>query len=349
VTVGKIVASVLRESWRPAPPVFSGSDEELGTALPILIATGSAGLAWWKLSRSGDTRFCNAGSPVVEELRDAFRTHSLQAALHDRDIRNVFDALLTAGLNPILVKGWSVARSYAVPALRPYGDIDLCVDDCETASQVLRAKGLGHCNVDLHAGGQHLIDVPFADVVAQSCLIDLEGMPIRIPSPEHHLRILCLHLLYHGAWRPLWLCDIGAAIERIDNRFRWESFLGSDSVRAGWIACTVRLAESALGADLSRVPEPLRQAVLPRWFERSVLREWARSHRWTSARPVVESIARRPWTAPYEIMRRWPDPIRASVAFHAPFDRGWRAPYQLRYGLARIRSAAGQLWESRRH
>ncbi len=85
--------------------------------------------------------------------------------------------------------------------------------------------------MDLHQGGEHLIDYPFVEVIAQSRLVDLDGVLVRIPSDEHHLRILCLHLLYHGAWRPLWLCDIGASIEQIDAEFDWDVFLGADPVR----------------------------------------------------------------------------------------------------------------------
>lgn len=337
------MASVLRQSWRSTPPVFSGTDSDLDVAVPILTATGAASLAWWRLRQSfrSATRF-------DEDLKDAFRTHSLQAALHERAIRTVLAELSASGVDSLLVKGWSVARTYAEPALRPYGDIDLCVTDLDAARTALAGDAMLQHNVDLHEGGQHLIDVPFDAVIAASRTVDLDGVKVRIPSPEHHLRILCLHLLYHGAWRPLWLCDIGASMELVGEDFDWAVFLGTDSVRAGWMTSTLRLAESVLGADLSRAPAAVRNATLPGWLERSVLREWSRSHRWTSARTLGASIARRPWAAPFEIVRRWPDPIRASVAFGAPFDRGWRTPYQLRYSLTRFRNVASQLRESSR-
>lgn len=340
-----VVASVLRKSWYPAPQVYSGAVAELETAAPTLLATGAAGLAWWRLSHSG-----SAPAPlnVLDELHQAYRLHSLQSALHVRSIRALIPPLQAAGLSPLLVKGWAAARNYPDPALRPYGDIDLCVSDVDHATRVLAAGELREFNVDLHQGGEHLIDVPFDEVIAQSQLIDLDGVMVRIPSDEHHLRILCLHLLYHGAWRPLWLCDIGAALDAASDSFDWDAFLGRDPIRVGWMTCTLRLAESLLGADLSRAPESVRSAVLPSWIKRSVLREWTRSHRWTSARPLGETMANRPWAAPREIVRRWPDPIRASVAYGAPFDRGWRAPYQLRYSLARIGTVIGQLRDSGR-
>ena len=339
------MASVLRKSWQPAPPVFSGTDADVARTLPVLLATGAASLGWWRLKRSIGS---DAPSPTSDGLLEAFRLHSLQSALHARSIRAVIPALRAAGLEPLLVKGWSVARKYPHPALRPYGDIDLCMADVDLAARVLAADDLRKYNVDLHHGGEHLIDVPFDEVISQSQLVELDGVSIRIPSDEHHLRILCLHLLHHGAWRPLWLCDIGAALDAASDTFDWDVFLGRDPVRAGWMKYTLRLAESLLGADLTRAPKSVRTATLPPWFERSVLREWTRSHRWTSARPIGETIAKRPWAAPLEIVRRWPDPIRSSVFYGAPFDRGWRAPYQLRYALSRIGKVMGQLRESGR-
>ncbi len=47
----------------------------------------------------------------------------------------------------------------------------------------------------------------------RSQLVNLDGVDVRVPGLEDHLGILCLHLLHHGAFRPLWLCDIAAALE----------------------------------------------------------------------------------------------------------------------------------------
>ncbi|MCC6743066.1 MAG: nucleotidyltransferase family protein [Acidobacteria bacterium] len=341
--LGECVASVLRESWKPAPPVFSGSDADLEAAAPILFATGAASLGWWKLRSTIDP-----STEVHAGLHEAFRMHALQAALQVRMIVTLIPALLDAGIEPLLVKGWAAARTYPEPALRPYGDIDICVSDVARARTALDTDVLRRFNVDLHEGGEHLIDVPFGEVVANSMAIDLDGVAVRIPSDEHHLRILVLHLLHHGAWRPLWLCDIGAALDVIGDSFDWEVFLGTDPVRRHWIACTLRVAESLLGADLSKAPDHVRSVRVPSWFERAVLREWTRRHRWVAARPIGEVIATRPWTAPAEIVRRWPDPIRSSVHSGARFDRRTRFPLQLRYACSRLGKVLRQTMEAGR-
>jgi hypothetical protein len=49
--------------------------------------------------------------------------------------------------------------------------------------------------------------------------VELNGAKIRILGAEDHLRLLCLHLLKHGAWRPLWLCDVAAALESRPSSF----------------------------------------------------------------------------------------------------------------------------------
>lgn len=338
VGAGENVASVLRESWKPTPPVFSGTHGSLAAAAPILLATGAASLGWWKVRHTVD-----GSSEVDAGLREAFRMHALQAAMHARTISLVLPALRDAGVEPLLVKGWAAARNYPEPALRPYGDIDLCVENVAVARRALDTDALRHLNVDLHEGGEHLIDVPFDEVMTRSQLVDHNGIAVRIPSEAHHLRMLCLHLLYHGAWRPLWLCDLGAALDEASEGFDWDDFLGEDTVRAGWMASTLRLAEALIGADLSRAPDAVRKAVVPEWLERSVLREWTRPHRWTTGRTIGEAIARRPWATPVEIARRWPDPIRSSVHYGAPFERGSRVPYQIRYACSRLGKVVRQV------
>ena len=45
---------------------------------------------------------------------------------------------------------------------------------------------------------------------------------------EDQLRQLCLHLLRHGACRPLWLCDVAVMLESLPGDFDWDRCLGGD-------------------------------------------------------------------------------------------------------------------------
>ena len=79
-------------------------------------------MAFWKL-RGTALESTDAG----QELKQAYRLYTLHAAIHESEIKQVINLLAQVGVEPILVKGWSIARDYPEPALRPYGDIDLFV------------------------------------------------------------------------------------------------------------------------------------------------------------------------------------------------------------------------------
>ena len=120
---GRLVAELLAGAWRDAPPAPGLSAAELAAVTPLLLASGGAALAWRRVRVSESLR----ATPAAHQLRQAYRLHTLEAALHERNIKQVFALLRAAGVEPLLVKGWAVARLYTEPGARPYGDIDLCV------------------------------------------------------------------------------------------------------------------------------------------------------------------------------------------------------------------------------
>jgi hypothetical protein len=77
-------------------------------------------------------------------------------------------------------------------------------------------------------------------------------IPVKVLSPEDHLSMLCVHFLGHGGWRPIWLCDIAAAMESLTESFDWQTCLGEDTRRAGWILSALACAHEILGAQLGR-------------------------------------------------------------------------------------------------
>src|SRR5436190_10436657 len=130
---GWLVASALRGSWRSAgASELTQADFEATTAL--LYDSGAAGLGWWSI-RNTDLAHTASG----ELLHQAFRLLTLQAAIHQTKIERVFRCFRSVKVEPILIKGWAVARRYPQPGLRPYGDIDLLIrpDDLSLASSVV--------------------------------------------------------------------------------------------------------------------------------------------------------------------------------------------------------------------
>jgi len=212
----------------------------------------SGALAWHKI-RNSDLKTSAAGL----ELQEAYRFHSVRTLVREHAIKAVLTLLYREGVEPILVKGWAAARLYPEPALRPYGDIDLVVRPEQysfTAYAISAAIAASEIDsayyIDLHRGFDHLDDHSFDDLYSHSSILKLDDVDVRVLSPEDHLRVLCVHLLHHNAFRPLWLCDIAAAVDGRASDFDWDRCLGRNR-RADWVACAIGLAHKLLGADVA--------------------------------------------------------------------------------------------------
>uniref|UniRef100_UPI0035624D47 nucleotidyltransferase family protein n=1 Tax=Paraconexibacter sp. TaxID=2949640 RepID=UPI0035624D47 len=119
--LGLLTARALRGVWREQPPTPQLSPTELAHIAPHLLASACSGLAWRAIAGTPSLAETSAGS----SLRDAARLHLLQAGLHDLRLDAVLALADDLGLEPILVKGWTLARRYPARGLRPYGDVDL--------------------------------------------------------------------------------------------------------------------------------------------------------------------------------------------------------------------------------
>jgi hypothetical protein len=168
--LGALVAEVLRGAWRESAGAANLSADKIAAVTPLLYSTGSAALAWWRVRRRVSSPTVREGnlrekplltrglltpSAAIELLRDAYRQLRLQARIHEQEIKHVLSLLRAVDIEPVLVKGWAIARRYPDRALRPYGDIDLCVRPDQFAKAAAALKCLedieGHY-VDLHSG-----------------------------------------------------------------------------------------------------------------------------------------------------------------------------------------------------
>jgi hypothetical protein len=336
-TLGKLVASVLTGAWRRSPPPLDISPEELETVAPLLLGSGAAALGWWRV-RLTDLRH----APAASQLQQAYRLHSLQSALHEAQIKEVLSLLSSAGIAPVLVKGWAVARLYPEMGLRPYGDIDLCFrpDQFSAAASVLNRPAGKRYDVDLHEGFAKLDNMSMEELLARSRTVQLGEVEVQILGLEDQLRILCTHLLRHSAWRPLWLCDIAAVVESLPPGFDWDRFLGSDPLQSDWIACAIGLAHQLLGVDVDRTPVAARAKSLPSWLAPHVLKNWNRPFPdyyppLSYTRPVA-SYLRNPKGLVSTLVVRWPDPIEATIRLRGRFNEFPRLPYQLGNLFSRV-------------
>lgn len=333
---GSLVAAALAGAWRPSPPPLDLSPAALAEVTPLLLGTGGGGLAWWRV-RSSDLRT----SPPASQLEQAYRLHTLQAAVHERQLMRAITILRSAGVEPLLAKGWAVARLYPEPGLRPYGDIDLCVRPEQHAAAVaaLRSAAGQGGPVDLHQGFR-LLDRSWDGLCDRSQLVRLGEVDIRILGPEDHLRLLCVHMLSHGVERPLWLCDVGAALASRPADFDWDRCLAGSKRRSDWVACALGLAHQLLGARLDGTPVAWRANHLPSWLVPTVLRQWGLGYR--HREPIVAYL-RHPARVPGALLLCWPDPILATVEVGGPFNELPRLPFQLAQCLSRTIQIAAQL------
>lgn len=340
--VGRRVAAVLGGSWRPAPPPPGFSDEDLPVVSPLLLGMGAAGLGWWRVRDS-----VLRESPAALKLRQAYRLQVLQAAIHERRIERILPVLRSAGIQPLLGKGWAIARLYPDPGLRPYGDIDLYVPSEQflEAAAALAAAHMEERPEDLHRGFAELDDRDTREIHARSQLVKLGGLEVRVFGPEDHLRLLALHMLRHGLIRPLWLCDVAVALESLPGAFDWAYFFRGSPRRSEWVAGGLELSRRLLDARIDAVPKSRRATRLPLWLVPSVLRQWAKATTPQGARTPMAAFLRRPEGLLEALRLRWPNAIEATIHVGGPFNDLPRVPFQLGTCVART---ARFVWQAAR-
>ncbi|HWP42100.1 MAG TPA: nucleotidyltransferase family protein, partial [Blastocatellia bacterium] len=198
-------------------------------------------------------------------------------------------------------------------------------------------------HIDLHCGFDKLDRSNADEVFARSEIVKIGEAEARAPCPEDHMRILCLHSLRHGIMRPVWLCDVAAALESRPASFDWDLCLGNDSRRADWIACTIGLAHRLLGAKVDDTPVARRAKNLPKWIAPSLLKLWSRLQKPHGARIPMAKVLRNPSGLIAAIRLRWPGPIEATVDINGPFNEWPRLPFQIGDCVARTARFFGQM------
>jgi len=332
----QLVATLLEGSWRGRPSDPDGLDvKQLDQIAPLLYDSGAAALGWWRI-RNSALRHTASG----RLLHEAYRLQALQSVLHEEKILKVLRLLREARIEAILVKGWAAAQLYPDSALRPYGDIDLLVrpSQFKPAQQLLQHAT--DCWVDLHSNLMEIGDRPLEELFGRAEVLTLRNEEVRSLSREDHLALLAIHLLRHGAWRPLWLCDIGAQIESLPDNFDWSLCLGGNKHRAGWITCAVGLAHGLLGVSLEGLPIASAASNIPGWLPASVLRQWdspfARNQAPMKHSAKMADYLANPTGILTALRERWPNPILATVSVNGQFNRLPRLPYQLGNCLLRM-------------
>lgn len=318
-----LAARMLEGSWRKAPAPVEGDPS---AAAALLIDCGAGALLWHRLCTNG-TR---VAEDVASRLRNETRVLAIKEAVNDLLLSRFTGVLNDAGIEPLLFKGWAVARSYGASYLRPYGDFDILVrrEQLALARQTLAphgragrrtARGGEHtfhaaeigktCAIDLHATLPEQYRSPTDEIMSRARGVRLAGgQRFMVPAPEDHLRIVALHFLRHGGWRPIWLCDIAALAEEAGPDFDWTLCLTSDAVTCGWIAAAIAAARELLGCRMENGAREL-GAKAPRWLVEALLEQWRRPNALRTWAPPIALSAR---YARCKLSERWPSPISAA-------------------------------------
>jgi hypothetical protein len=333
---------MLTGSWRRSPTAFACTASELEEIAPLLQMSGAAALCWWRIQSSSLRDI-----PVAKSFQQAYRLNTLQAAVNQQTIEETIALLRSVEIDPILVKGWAVARVYPEHGLRPYGDIDICVrpEQFAAAGSALNNLPDKQYEVDLHCGFEKFGGGRLDEIYARTQLVRLGATNVRVLSSADHLRVLCIHMLREGAWRPLWLCDIAAVVESLPANFDWDACLSENRRQADWVLCAVSLTQQLLGADISHTPAAHRTRRLPRWLIPTILKEWesllpSMSQR---HRAPVANYLRSPAGLLRGLRHRWPNPIEATISARGSFNDLPRLPFQLGNCLARTAKFAARL------
>jgi hypothetical protein len=320
---GSLVAEALSGSWRAAPPAPALTPEEWEHVAPALLRTGAGGLGWWKLRGAP-----LASSPVAEGLRNAHRLHTVDGRHQELRLARSVRLFADAGIEPVLAKGWAVARLYPHVGLRPYGDLDLHVapEAYAAAAALLPACREEGLLVDLHEGVPQ-VRRAWPQILERSRKAELGTTRVRVLGPEDHLALLCAHLLFHGAWRPLWLCDVAMFVESLPADFDWAYLRSLPSRQVEQVRLVVLLAHRLLGARLDGTPWGP-EARVPGWLPAATLRAWGWGGHYSLTTPIALTEVD-PGALLRAVRVRWPNAIEATVRWGAPLNGFPRIPFQL--------------------
>jgi hypothetical protein len=215
--------------------------------------------------------------------------------------------------------------------------------DHAAATAAFARSDAPRCPVDLHCGSVELDDRPFDEVFSRSQLVKCGEIEVRIFGPEDHLRLLCVHMLRHGAWRPLWLCDIAVALESRPADFDWGYFLSGDPRRSDWVACAIGLAHQLVGAHVDGTPVERRSRRLPRWLVPAILKQWGKRRLPDGMLAPMAHHLRDPRGVLEALRLRWPNPIEATTRMGGRFNEVPRLSFQIRECLVRTMRFATRL------
>jgi len=238
-------------------------------------------------------------------------------------------------VEPILIKGWAVARLYPSENHRHFSDLDLAVspEQFELAEFVCN-NDAARLPIDLHRGLRHFDSRPWAEIFNSCELIELNDTLIRIPSPEDHLRILCAHWLNDGGVDKERLWDIYYSVEKRPASFDWDKCLnGAGPARRSWVIYCIAITHEYLGLPIDDLPFRDEARTFPGWIRKTIEQEWASGVRLQDLHYCLDD-----WKMLLTQIRKRipPNPIQATIEMQKSLDDNRRGYFQFRTMIRRF-------------
>ncbi len=273
----------------------------------------------------------------MENTEPDLRWNIIYQAAQEEKIKTLFKLFRENGIEPILIKGWSVSRYFPAHISRLAMDIDLSFDreSYLTARQVSKTTKI---NVDLHNELRHLETVAYTDLYEHSQSIELNnGGQIRVLCPEDSLRVICVHWLNDGGIKKDRLWDIYYCVKNRPSNFNWERCLNTVSPkRRKWILTAIAVAHHYLQLPLDDVPfidEINQPDFIPNWIHRTLENEWKSE---ITLAPLI-SVWKHPTKLLQQIKKRIPpNAIQAVIETESAFENSSPLFIQIKDMFARM-------------
>lgn len=254
----------------------------------------------------------------------------LEQKVQETRISACFSLLSDLDFHPILFKGYVAAANYPKDHDRRYADLDIAVpfSEYEKVREYLPELFKKHIPVDLHCEFRQLDTLDWDELYSRSEIKRIGDSDVRVPCPEDHLRILCVHWLNDGGEYRERLWDIYYAVANRPQDFDWDKCLGCVSkVRREWVIYCIGLAHKYLGLDIKQLPFKEEALNLPAWLPDFLEKEWA-----SNIRTVPLRIAyKRHGMILKQIGKRIPpNPLLAAVQTESSLDTNFLLSMQLR-------------------
>jgi hypothetical protein len=258
--------------------------------------------------------------------------YQLMTKVQAERVRRAFVFFREYEIEPILIKGWAIARFYPNPAERFSADIDLAVDpNVYPKALDLTNKHLrGKLTIDLHCGLEQFDNLSYENLFENSRLVDLNDIKVRVLRHEDHLRLLAVHWLRDGGIFRQRLWDIHYGVKKRPADFDWDRFLNAaDEKRRKWIIAAIAIAHRNTGLNVEDTPiaeEVINPRLIPKWFLRTLEKEWRDPVKFIPLDAVMHD-RKEFWR---QLKKRFPpNPLVASIYTNAPLNDFPRLPFQI--------------------